>query len=395
MDNLLQNRLFLQYLSGAGGAMSQGEPIAPTLNAITQQNIGAQSKAKLNDYCIKMMRDALKGGGAIKLGKDKTTIDLPSSMYGGLGSELAKPSDYRMDMYPQGSGAGKIAQGLRDEGAVEGIAGGLQDEAYGPQFEQMSTDRTKSVNPSASPLGDLSGADLAGLTAADVSQALSGATGVEALRQKKLTDVADTMYKQSLMAESAARAKKLGEPNRLDEPFVGGLTLRQYTALTPKSKEYELAKEGARLLGDKEFMSQREWEMLDPTEREKFVRSAMKDPALMEAAKDLAKSGATRISLGEKVQTAEAMGKVKGKLWYTDPNGLPAAVEKFKSSDNYLDKVARSENPERYSIQAVADYIESRLKEGGTVEDVRMEGRTRVWTVKWPDGSIKEIRHAF
>ena len=43
MPNLLENKLLLQYLSGAGAALSQGKPIGPALNDVTQQNIKSQN----------------------------------------------------------------------------------------------------------------------------------------------------------------------------------------------------------------------------------------------------------------------------------------------------------------------------------------------------------------
>ena len=53
--NLLQNRLFLSYLSGAGTALSRGEPAGPALDVITQKNIAAQSKETLQMKYLKML----------------------------------------------------------------------------------------------------------------------------------------------------------------------------------------------------------------------------------------------------------------------------------------------------------------------------------------------------
>ena len=43
IDNIFQNKLFLQYLSGLGGAINAGQPIGPAINNITQQNIQSQN----------------------------------------------------------------------------------------------------------------------------------------------------------------------------------------------------------------------------------------------------------------------------------------------------------------------------------------------------------------
>ncbi len=59
--SLFENRLFLQYLSGAGAAMGSGQPVSGALNDITQQNISAQSKASLNEKYMKILKDMLEG----------------------------------------------------------------------------------------------------------------------------------------------------------------------------------------------------------------------------------------------------------------------------------------------------------------------------------------------
>jgi len=59
--------LLLQYLSGAGSALAQGQPIAPALGQITQQNITAQSYAGL-------LQRILGGGGKMTLDKDKFNL---------------------------------------------------------------------------------------------------------------------------------------------------------------------------------------------------------------------------------------------------------------------------------------------------------------------------------
>ena len=314
MDNEAMKNFFISQLSGAGASLDPQGP-AGSINAITQQYLGAQSKAKLNQRYMKMMGQIM--GGEHPTGSKQTIDDK------GMKIEFPAPvSDPNDDTMSMGDSVGSIAEGLR--------AGAPQP---GSQFGQVSTNRSSFLNPSPSPE---SGADFAGLTAADVSQALSGAVGVQTLKQKTLTDISDMTYKNQLMRESNARIRQMEKVDKLDQPFVGGLSLREYKSLTASTKEYVLAKEGARLLGDKEFMSQREWETLEPTEREKFVRAAMKDPRLMKAAKELARSGATRISLGEKKAGAIATAEGKQEAKFTDPEYVPkieARIQKAKRRD--------------------------------------------------------------
>lgn len=80
--NLLQNRLFLSYLSGAGAAMQLGDPISAGLDPITQQTIGAQSKHELQTNYMKMLQQMLGGipaGGKLSGDRDSLTIKIPTS----------------------------------------------------------------------------------------------------------------------------------------------------------------------------------------------------------------------------------------------------------------------------------------------------------------------------
>ena len=63
----INTNLLLQYLSGAGASLSQGQQIAPAINQITQENITAQSYAGL-------LQKILGGGGKMTLDKDKFSL---------------------------------------------------------------------------------------------------------------------------------------------------------------------------------------------------------------------------------------------------------------------------------------------------------------------------------
>jgi len=128
-----------------------------------------------------------------------------------------------------------------------------------------------------------------------------------------------------------AQIEKMTAPSPLDEPFIGGYTVRQFQSLTPDIKEYALAKEQAKRLGDTEFMTLKEWKNLDKTERMKFIEELIThpDPEVRKLAKEI--YGPTRISIGEKAETAGAIAKVtaetKRKAEVLDP-GYWRSIEK-------------------------------------------------------------------
>jgi hypothetical protein len=92
LANLLQNKLFLQYLSSAGGALSKGDPAGGALDAVTQQNISSQNFAKL---LAKMLSGNVPEGGAVKMTDKGLSLNVPQSMlsqsgFSGLGAGSGK-----------------------------------------------------------------------------------------------------------------------------------------------------------------------------------------------------------------------------------------------------------------------------------------------------------------
>lgn len=72
LSNLLSDKLFLQYLAGAGADIASGKPLGANVNAITEQNIKAQNFSK-------MLGQMLGGGGKVTLDKDNINIKAPAT----------------------------------------------------------------------------------------------------------------------------------------------------------------------------------------------------------------------------------------------------------------------------------------------------------------------------
>lgn len=76
LTNLLQNKLFLQYLAGAGADISAGNPLMTNVNAITQQNIQSQNFMKLLQN---MLGGEIPEGGKMTMDSKGMKMDIPSS----------------------------------------------------------------------------------------------------------------------------------------------------------------------------------------------------------------------------------------------------------------------------------------------------------------------------
>jgi hypothetical protein len=101
------------------------------------------------------------------------------------------------------------------------------------------------------------------------------------------------------------RRIKVDEKSPIEVPGVGVVSMAYWKSLPAKDKSYAIFYHKAKQLGDTDIMSKEEWESLEPSAREKFLRAAMDDPRLMSVAKDLARAGGTKISIGEKAKIAK------------------------------------------------------------------------------------------
>ena len=78
LSNLLKSKLFLQFLSGAGGAIGGEGSFADKINQMNQQNIAAQSMAGTQNKYLGQINDMLSMvlGGDENMPEDmKATID--------------------------------------------------------------------------------------------------------------------------------------------------------------------------------------------------------------------------------------------------------------------------------------------------------------------------------
>ncbi|MBU2249630.1 MAG: hypothetical protein KKD77_22980 [Gammaproteobacteria bacterium] len=241
ISNLFQNKMFLQLLAGLGLDLSAfgadtGKGFQPTnLTGGIQQNIQSQN-------FMKMLQKFL--------GPDESKATL---------------SNKGITMSVPGSDLGSIFQGTQKGGVWEGMASPLG-------APKMGTGGAAAVNPfvSSQPDMNVSPADLAGLTPSDIATALGArqtqekmGLEKEQLASKSVQDVFNMMfkviederaaaaaevdipYKRTLIRESEARAKKIGEPDPLDQPHPFSIpksdgtpmTVREFNTLTPRQKE--------------------------------------------------------------------------------------------------------------------------------------------------------------
>ena len=293
LADLFKNRLFLSYLSGAGKAIGTNTSVAASLDDITQENIAAQSQAKLQERYMKMLKGMLSGN--VPKGASITTDE------NGLKIKAPKPMD-------------EIGVGPTPESLVEQPDITPETNLLGPGPGQAGDARTlidqqggRLTNPfSPSQLDDLTASDLAGLGSQDVSRALSGATNVEQVRQLSLT----RGFNQQLKTAEAIRKWTATGP--VDVPGVGPVTLDQWGKLDAKTKAYAYYAFDTKRRGDDTILSFNDWEQqVDPTAIEQQWRLAEKSPAFRKFFFESKEAGRHIITIGERAETKATLDRIE------------------------------------------------------------------------------------
>lgn len=357
-----------QMISGVGAGLNP-DPWVQSLNQMTQQNVAAQSQTGLIDLYKNILAGKMPGAKA-NLSDKGMNLTLPSNAVN-LGGEEGQISEVGQ--------TGQISSPRRafptDPNIPTGQTGdgGFLNKLLNPSDSQSGSG---TIPPSA----------LAGLSAQDVSAALSGALNIEQLRQKQIMNTFAMGKGEPLEAEFP-----------IPHPEAGVITQRQWSSLPTEEREFSAYIHAAEKLGaPKNELTRKFFSTLEPTDREQFLRAAMEDPALMTAAQKLAKSGATRITLGEKLAEKKAFAELGGQLYFKDPDWI-GDLSKHMESKSVRSSVLFSETPGIAKSQEKVKFIESKITAGGgTVQEVKFaeDGKIMIWTIRWPSGDIEEIKHA-
>lgn len=347
LGSLFQNKLFLQYLAGAGADIAAGKGLGPSVNAITQQNIQSQNMMKL-------MKQLLGPDGS------KATIS-------NAGMNLTIPPD-------------QVSKSLL--GNIDGVG-------FDPSNPAVQTPVIPSAQVPAAPAApvptigggsaapnpfagssnlDFSASDLAGLTTQDISAALG-------MKMQQTGQAADNIYKSKLMenidSEIAARAGKDTSPEQVK--------LYQYAQSQGYKGSYMDFKDSGVPSIFKEY------------------DKAMADPKFRAWLKETNESKATRISLGEKLSEMKAKSGLSGQLYFDDPkwtDDIDKQVKAFDKDQAWL--MPEGDRPlarNKLKARSIRDKV---LAGGGTILKAAVgKDGIETWTVKWPSGDTKDIKISF
>lgn len=370
INNLLQNKMFLQMLSAAGTDISQGTGGTNT-NAAVQGNIQNQNFMKL----LKMLLSTDGTKGTFSNTGVNLTIPKETEMFKSLLSEdLATPST-NLTSVPQNANAG----GMYGSGM-----GGVN--IANPFVEgQPNTE-------------ELSASDLAGLTTKDISTAFGLKQSQDELRGKTVAQIQDALYKSKLM-ENINSDIETRTP-RFEIPGLGKVNATQY--LNWKKLQEEKKPNEAKLY---EYAMKQGFtgSFMDFENRAQTTHKKDYDEAIKGGYKgdfnswmlDMAKAGA--INLGDKLEQKKKEGELKGQLYFNNPEwtkDVDKVVQTFDKDQAWL--LPETDRPlarAKVKVKAIEDRIAAG---GGNVQNVVLaeDGKTMVWTVKWPSGDVGTVRQA-
>lgn len=314
-----------------------------------------------------------------------------------------------------------MLQGTQKGGPFEGLAAPLGTPSELVQMGQGNIPQGGTVttpNPfvSGQSGSSLTPSDMVGLSSQDINAALGAKHNQDqlALQRDQLTNksaqdlmdmkykiislAGDQAYKSKLMenldSEIAARAKDypLGDTGVMgsaSDYIAYQKLLKENNPNEVKLFEYARDKQG--YTGS--FM---DFKNSDKTGHQKDFDAAVKSGYKGDFNTwmlDMAKAGA--INLGGKLEEKKAMSELSGQLYFNDPkwiNDLEKTTEKYVSDNlwNVKDPATKTLETAKYK----AKQIESQILAGGGTSNAAWaaDGKTMVWTVKWPSGDTKEIK---
>ena len=412
LDALLQNKLAMQYLAGLGADLSAygantDKGFQPAnVNAVTNQSITAQNANNQQQKLLQWMAEAFNPA-------TKSTMSIGA---GGVNMKLSPESAMFKDLL-----GGK---GTNAEDFYKGIgAFGPPPSPPPPVAPASDSQGGTTPNPFVSGQPSFSASDLAGLTPEIMANNLSGALNVvgtqnklglerEQLANKSNQELFDALYKfSSLSSEDALRKQQILESqNKINNPkidsgntlfpisvpTIGAVTLDQWKALPIDQQNYAAYVDTAKRLGDKQIMTPQDFKQsFTNSEQVGFLETLLKRPDLLSLKKELLTSGATKITLGEKLDEVKAKSRLSGQLYFDDPkwiNDLEKTTEKYVADNlwNVKDPTAKTLETAKYK----AKQIEAQILAGGGSSNAAWaaDGKTMIWTVKWPSGDTKEIK---
>lgn len=191
--------------------------------------------------------------------------------------------------------------------------------------------------------------------------------------------------------------KKWSAEAPFELPGLGRLSMDEWEKLPADVKGYAYYVFDTAQAGVEEPMSFNEWaQQTEPATAIQLWEYGQENKEFMDwLTKTYKPSGATRITLGEKLEELEAKEELKGRLYFSTPKGYAKDREGYLESDEVSNQIFYAKDPTRERARLAEEWTERKIKSsGGKILSKRLDKNDYVWKVKWPDGKISEVRYA-
>jgi hypothetical protein len=231
------------------------------------------------------------------------------------------------------------------------------------------------LNPQTSPL-NISNADLAGLSSADMSQALHDVIGMEGLRQRGLGMALDANA-QLFQMQQPGKIDKGGNPFPVPVYGMGQVDFDTWKALDNDTQAYSAYRYLQQQQNPNEHLVDfKEFKRLNKDDPLGYLRALYNDPELAAFKMKMDKNAAANISMdpgvrAEKTATGHQIGEMTGKLSRGDY--WPKMTEEMSKTDEWDDfKAIKAIKTEKNVDTSTATRIHrNRLRIKRAENDVR------------------------
>lgn len=353
------NKLLISLLSGAGQDLLAGSPVGANVNAITQKQIRAENYAGL-------LQKMLAGGGKVTMDRDNVNIKAPMQTL----QDSADPQ--QGDVMP----SGRPAPGAVPSG-VPGLTSQVQAQ---PQRQLPSVGQNDLMgmllggveNPSASPLGNLTSSDLAGLTPEDIQSIVQLKNRQDLIQQRAVETAAD----QALRGQRL----QLQQQKLMQDENIG------FKDLPTDAQSYLVYVRDAESRGE-EVMSYNDFvNQVSPGAMVKYYEEAQRDPEGFGKWYEENRPKGTTVNIGQQVAKQKALNwvKLKGTIQKQVNDHLESVRTKLFGAEGGYDNAR---------IKEVIDFMEGKLGNEGEVigRELSDDKSTVTWTVRLPSGEIDTI----
>ena len=265
--------------------------------------------------------------------------------------------------------SGEMPEGGSVKVSDKGMALSIPSTAYTSSGQTPPSGQpTQTQQPINNPFTNISDTDISGMTPEMILKAIELPT--------------NTAYKRALTEQALAAAEKSRNPPVKD-------------TRTTDIKNYEYAKDQGftGTLEDWNTTDTADWKDYQKAKAEGYAGNFYKWQKEMAAL-----SGG--LTLDEFAARKEVTGDIESRQYFTDPKGLAKDVDNYANSkEARRELIQYADQPKELKKQTIlkkAKFVESKITaSGGKIQEVKMDGRTRVWTVKWPNGKTSEVRYGF